>query len=283
MVLLLAIASAVSLGVADYVLGETLRRDGRTESALAYTAIGSLVGIFVVGVSWPIAPPESFTAADALWGLAAGSAIGLALPLLMIGIARGPIAVVAPVIGLVSLVVPAIVGPLLGDQLTALEIAGLLVALPASAMVAAHPAGFEGGLPIGRALTLAATAGALLGTAAIFFGRTSTESGVGPAVVSQIGATVLLLAIALASRRLVRPTRESAVLAVVAGALTALAALTSVLAYQRGPVAVVAAVIGLAPGPTVLLAWLIAHEEINRIQLSGFGLGVCAVVLFAVG
>jgi drug/metabolite transporter (DMT)-like permease len=210
-VLVLAIASAISLGVADYVLGDTLRRDGRTESALTYTAIGSLVGIFVVGVAWPIAPPEAFKAEDALWGLAAGSVIGLALPLLMIGMARGPIAVVTPVIGLVSLVVPAIVGPLLGDQLRGLEVAGLLVALPASAMVAAHPSGLDDGLPVGQALALAATAGALLGAAAIFFGRTSTESGIGPAVVSQIGATGLLLAIAMASPRLVRPNESQQV------------------------------------------------------------------------
>lgn len=283
MVLVLAIASAVSLGIADYIAGETLRRDGRTESALTYTAIASAVGVVIVGISWPIAPPETFTTSDALWGMAAGAAFGLALPLLMIGMARGPIAIVAPVIGLASLGVPAIVGPLVGDQLTGLEIAGLLIAFPATAMVAMHPNESESGLSVGRALTLAVVAGALLGSAAVFFGQTSTESGVGPAFVSQVSATILLFSIAAASQRLLRPKREATGPILLVGLLTALAVLASVLAYQRGPVAVVAAVIGLAPGPTVLLAWLIAHERINKLQVVGFALGICAVILFAVG
>ena len=67
------------------------------------------------------------------------------------------------------------------------------------------------------------------------------------------------------------------------GTLTAFAVFMSVLAYQRGPVAIVAAVIGLAPGPTVLLARMVADERIRALQMFGFGLGVVAVVLFALG
>ena len=71
MVLGLAIASAVSLGVADYLAGVTLRRDGRTHSALTYTLLSSLVGVFVVVAAIPLARPGEFTALDAGWGVAA--------------------------------------------------------------------------------------------------------------------------------------------------------------------------------------------------------------------
>ncbi|MEA2003047.1 MAG: DMT family transporter [Actinomycetota bacterium] len=283
MVLSLAIASALALGVADYLGGVTLRRDGRDQVALTYAAVGALIGVVVVIASVPIAPPDNFASSDVLWSVAAGVSFGLALPLLMIGMARGPIAVVAPVLGLVSLAVPAIVGPILGDQLSGLEVIGLLLALPATVMVAASPQASSTGLPIPRALLLATVTGALLGSAAVFFGQTSQDSGVGPAVVAQVIATVLIFGMAATTGRLVRPTRFALRPALLVGVLSGLAVLLSVLAYQRGPVAIVAAVIGLAPGPTIVLAWLLVDERISRTQAAGFVLGVAAVVLFAFG
>lgn len=263
--------------------GATLREDGRSHSALTYTAIGTGVGALVAVLALPIARPEEFSGADVLWAMAAGVSIGVSLPLLMIGMARGPMAIVAPVIGLTSLAVPAIVGPLLGDVLSGLEVAGLLLAFPATALVAMSPHRGENALPIGQAVAIAALSGALLGTSAVFYGRTSTESGIGPGVVSQVTAGLLLLGIALASKRLVRPTREALPLAAWVGGLSGFATITSVLAYQRGPVAIVAAIIGLAPGPAVVLAWLVAHEKIGRLQMVGFAIGVAAVILFAIG
>ncbi len=283
MVLSLAIASALSLGIADYLAGLTLRRDGRNDSVLTYTLISSLVGVLVVTAALPLAWPEEFTRNDFWWALAAGVVVGLAMPLLMIGMGRGPIAVIAPVLGLVSMAVPAVLGPLLGDNLTQLEIAGLLVAFPAAALVAASSHRSTGAFAIPQAVGIAALAGLLLGFAGVFFGQTSPDSGIAPGVVSQVTATLLLLTAAVLSGRLLRPKRTALTIDVGVGVLTALAVLLSVLAYQLGPVAVVAAVIALAPGPTVVLAWLLAKEKIARAQLVGFALGAGAVVLFALG
>ena len=283
MVLGLAIASAVSLGVADYLAGVTLRRDGRIDTALVYTAMTTAIAALVVGGALVLAPPQSFTSSDALWGAAAGVSIGSALPLLMIGFARGPIAIVAPVVGLVALAVPAIIGPLLGDQLSSLEVVGLLVAFPAAALVAVSPQPAQRALPVASAVLLSVAAGGLLGVSAVFFGRTAIDSGIGPAVVAQMAALLLLLVSAAATGRLAKPRRVAVLPAVGVGLLSAVAAICTVLAYQRGPVAVVAAVLGLAPGPTVVLAWWLTQERINRMQLIGFALGIVAVMLFAVG
>ncbi|MDJ0923731.1 MAG: EamA family transporter [Acidimicrobiia bacterium] len=283
MVVGLAIVAAATLGAADYLAGVALRRDGRTESAVTYAAASVFVGLVIVVAAVPLAPPDHFGRTDLLWSIAAGVAIGLAVPLVMVGMSKGPIAVVAPVIGLVSLAVPAIVGPLVGDQLSNLELSGLLMALPATAMVATSPRSSSRGLSIPWALLLAAATGCLFGSAAIFFGQTSQDSGIGPAAAAQVMASVLLVSMAVSTGRLLRPTRHALKPAVLGGGLAAVAALASVLAYQRGPVAVVAAVVGLRPGLTVLLAWFLIHERINRIQLVGFALGVGAVMLFAVG
>lgn len=283
MFLSLAIASAVSLGVADFLAGVALRRDGRSESAITYGALGSLLGLAVVLAAVPLASPTVFTRHDVIWSIAAGISFGIALPLLMIGMALGPIAVVAPILGLVSLAIPAIVGPILGDSLTTMELAGLIIAFPAAALIASHSGSERAGMSMRNAVFLGSGAGVLLGAAAVCFGQTDPDSGIGPAIVAQLTASVFLLGIAVASRRLLRP--RSAALGATAGVglLSALGVVLSVLAYQRGPVAIVAAVIGLAPGPTVLLAWLICRERITRLQLPAFGLGILAVILFAVG
>ena len=283
MVLTLAVASAISLGIADYLAGLTLRRDGRTESAITYTLISSLIGVGVVVAAVPLATPEEFTRTDFWWAVAAGMVVGLAMPLLMIGMGRGPMAIVAPVLGLVAMAVPAIVGPLLGDHLSRLELIGLLIAFPAAGLVATSSDTAEGGFSTWQAVAIGAVAGVLLGFAGIFFGQTSPDSGIAPGVVSQVTATLLLLAIALLSGRLIRPKREAMRPNIAVGVLAALAVLLSVLAYQLGPVAIVAAVIALAPGPTILLAWWLAKEKISPLQIVGFGLGAASVVLFALG
>jgi drug/metabolite transporter (DMT)-like permease len=252
-------------------------------AALPYTAIGALFGAIVVAAALPFAPPEAFTSIDLVWSLAAGTTTGTALPLLMVGMARGPMAVVAPVLGLVSMAVPAVVGPILGDRLSAVEVIGLLIAFPAAALVSLSTHESEQTAPIPTAIALAAGAGALLGVSAVCFGQTSTASGIAPGVVAQITTAVLLGSGTLLARRLIRPRPRAVGLSAAVGILTAIAVFLSVLAYQRGPVAIVAAVIGLAPGPTVLLARMLAREGIRSIQLVGFGLGVVAVFLFAVG
>lgn len=283
MALTLAVGCALLVGVADFLAGVTLRRDGRHSAALAYTAAGSTVGVVIVVAALPLARPEHLAGADVAWAMAAGGCLGVALPLLMLGMARGPIAIVAPVIGLMSLAVPAAAGPLLGDRLSSFDVGGLILALPAAALVATPVDGPRGGPDVLPAVALATLVGGLLGAAAVFFGQTNEASGIGPAVVAQVTATALLLAVGALSGRLVRLRRAAVGPAVAVGALSVLAAASSVLAFQRGPVAVVAAVIGMAPGITVGLAWLVSHERIGRLQAVGFTLGAVAVVLFALG
>lgn len=283
MVLSLAIASAVSLGITDYLAGATLRRDGRHETALVYSLIGSLLGAVVMLATLPLAFPDAFTAGDLMWSITAGIGIGVALPILMVGMARGPVGIVAPVLGLVTLAIPAVAGPLLGDQLSGWEIAGIALAFPAAVLVSLSNHASEQSAPIRHAVAAGAAAGAGFGTAAVCFGQTSTAAGIAPGVIAQSTAALVLLGATVAMGRMVRPRREATSLAGVVGVLTAVAMFLSVLAYQRGPVAVVAAILGLAPGVTVLLAWLLTRERFSALQRFGFALGMVAVVFFAVG
>ena len=107
-------------------------------------------------------------------------------------------------------------------------------------------------------------------------------AGIGSSEGIDTAGLVLLFGAGMLSGRLIRPKRDAVVVGAIVGLLSGIAVSLSVLAYQRGPVAIVAAVIGLAPGPTVLFAWWLMNEKINRVQLAGFALGAAAVALFAV-
>jgi drug/metabolite transporter (DMT)-like permease len=283
LVLSLAIASALALGITDFLAGATLRRDGRQQTALVYSLIASVLGAVLVVAALPLAFPEEFTANDLMWSIIAGIAIGVALPILMVGMARGPAGVVAPVLGLVTLAIPAVAGPLLGDQLSGWEIVGIAMAFPAAVLVSLSKHETDTTAPVRQAIAMGAAAGAGFGTAAVCFGQTSTAAGIAPGVVAQATTALILFAATLGMRRMVKPQREASKLAGAVGVLTAVAMFLSVLAYQRGPVAVVAAILGLAPGVTVLLAWLLTREKFSALQGMGFALGILAVVFFAVG
>ena len=120
------------------VAGVGGRRTGHPGSAIAIAWVASLVGGAVAGIYVLIFQPNAFSLNDMLWTLAAILFFSLARPLLYLGMERGPMAIFAPVIGVVGLVVPAVVGPLTGQALNGLELLGVLLAVPAVVLVVAE-------------------------------------------------------------------------------------------------------------------------------------------------
>ena len=83
--------------------------------------MASVVGLVVAVGYILVFPAEAFTREDLLWSVGAGVFSSGARPLLYMAMERGPIVVAAPTIGVVSLVVPAVVGPLTGASLAGLS------------------------------------------------------------------------------------------------------------------------------------------------------------------
>ena len=69
---------------------------------------------------------------------------------------------------------------------------------------------------------------------------------------------------------------------VLVGAIDIIAIISSVIAFQRGNVAVVAAVMGFAPAITIALAWRVLDERVRGWQWVGAALASAAILLFAV-
>ena len=264
--------------------GLAVRQDGRGAAAgLTVAWVASIAGAAIGGLLLIVLPPDKLTLADVWWSIAAGVTISAVRPLIYVGMARGPMAVFAPTLGLVGLAVPIIVGPLIGQNLVTLEVVGIMIAVPAVAMVSS-----AGRLPSAAemlstpATRLGVITGAIVGTVGIFFGQTDTESGIVPVVVSQAVAMLLIPAAAVFGHPMARPIRGLRRWGLIVGVVAIAAVAAFVLAFQRGSVAVATAIVGMAPAVTLLLAWRVLSERLFRLQLYGAAFGVAAVVLFAV-
>ena len=244
--------------------------------------IASIVGTVVAGVYVVLFPAEEFGADDLVWSIAAAVFVSLARPLLYLGMERGPMVVFAPVLGVVSLVVPAIAAPIVGESLGGLELAGVLLAIPAVVLIVA-----EGRLPTitllrsSQALPLGATVGALIAGVSICLGQVDEGAGAMPALITQIGA-VLLIPIVTRPIRPMSPLGGPVMrFGILVGLIDISAVISSAIAFQRGNVAVVAAIMAFAPAITIALAHRLLDERVQRWQWLGAGLASVCVVLFA--
>lgn len=122
-----------------------------------------------------------------------------------------------------------------------------------------------------------ASLGSVFGDLGVCFSLTAPESGVIAVTVTQATAVTLIPMVRLAGQPFPLPRNHSAKLSASAGAIA------SIVAFQRGPVSLVAAIVGMTPVTTILYARLLDNETNHRSQLAGAAIGVAAVILFAAG
>jgi uncharacterized membrane protein len=278
MATLLALLSAAAFGTSDFVAGLSARR--LPVATVAGTA--AAVGLITAAVAVLLYSGDGIRSEALLWGAASGVGNALGTLALYQGLAVGRMSVVATLSGLLAATVPALVGLLLGDGLGTLVAIGILVAIPAIALVSWQP----------RDAEVAAASGAQwgvlagLGFALVFIGldRAGTGSGAWPLLSSEIVAVLLIAPWAAASLASAgRPAARPMAMAVVAGVLAGLANLAFLAATGHGELAVVAVLTSLYPGFTVVLARLFLAERWSRLQVVGLFAALVAVVLVSAG
>ena len=92
MAYLLAIASAVFYGAADFAGGLATRR----AAAIPVVLLSQGSGLVLLALMLPVLPPASPTRLDLVWGAAAGLTGGVGVALLYQALSVGAMAVVAP-------------------------------------------------------------------------------------------------------------------------------------------------------------------------------------------
>ncbi len=268
----LAFAASVLWGVGDFFGGLTSRR----LATLAVVAISQLFGfggiLLVAAFAGGDFPGLTAIAAAMAAGLA--GAIGLAG--LYRGMAIGAMGVVAP-ISASAAVVPVTMGLARGERPSALQLAGVALALFGVVLVSREP-GEEWRLSAGVPLALVAALG--FGGYFVFMDRASADDAYWAVVVARGFSSSIALAVAAAWGTL-RVGRRNLPVLVVIGLFDVAANLALALALNEGYVSLVSVVASLYPVGTVLLAVVVLHERPARSQALGGAVALTGVGLIA--
>ncbi|MDT7630754.1 MAG: hypothetical protein QOI50_2684, partial [Pseudonocardiales bacterium] len=130
MPIVLAGMAATVFGVSDFMGGTAARRVPSAVVAM----LAQLAGLLALGLILVVLPATVLPSALG-WGLLAGLAGGIGVPLLYRGLAVGPMNVVAPLTALTSAAVPVITGAVLGERPSVQAWVGIALALIAGVVV----------------------------------------------------------------------------------------------------------------------------------------------------
>ena len=267
---LLALASSLTWGVADFAGGVLTRRLPLAAVTLLSQSAGFALLLVLVAATRDVD-------AAALWlGALAGVGGGAGLACFYAALARGTMSIVSPVAAC-SAVVPVALALATGERPPALALAGSGAALAGAVLASAEErrAGARGQRD---AVPLAVGAALAFGVFVFFLGRAARD---GSALSALVGARLGSLGL-LGSWALV----TGATLRVAAGALPAVAAVgladvaanaLFALASQRGLLAVVSVLGSLYPVVTVLLAHLLLAERLSPLQRAGVVVALAGV------
>ena len=267
--------TSILYGLCDFAGGLASRR----APVLAVTLWANLVGLGVavfISLIHHLVFGATVAVADLAWGTASGVTGVAAFTMYFQGMAKGQMAVVAPVSAVTLAVVPLMFGVVTGERYGLLSWVGVAVALPALWLTVREkkdqqrPGKGIYGLAAGLTFSLF-----LIGIA-----QTSPDAGLWPLVAVRIGGLGLLavlLGVTKVSPSLPRAARPLALLA--GGDI--LANLTYLLAVRIGPLGLVAVASSFYPVVIALLARLVEKEVLSPSRVLGLSLSMVSLVLIA--
>jgi drug/metabolite transporter (DMT)-like permease len=272
---LLATTCAVVYGTADFFGGLATKRS----RVLSVVMLTQLTGLVFVLPLLPLLPGRPSPGA-LLWGMAAGLCGGLGVILLYRALANGVMSVVAPTTATMSAALPVVAGLAMGERPVPLALAGVVLALAAVILVSRDSGGTVGRATLVPVLQSLAS-GLGFGGFFILLKQVPEDTGLWPLFGARLASVVVVVVLAMITRRTLRPGRGALPTIVAAGVLDMAANVLYLLAAQRGLLVLVAVLVSLYPASTLLLARYVLGERLNAVQAAGVGLALGAVALIA--
>ena len=274
----LALAASFCWGVGDFIGGSK----SRVLPVLVVLVCSQLVGLLWIGGVALIAQEPVPDAREI--GLAALSAVAGTAGLVCFfrAIAIGKMSLVVP-IAATAAVVPVVVGIATGDRPGPLQLVGMVVALAGAVMASREPGeeGERGSLAAG--VLLAALSALFIGFFFLAIDGASDGGAVWASLVNRITSVALLLLAAAVVRPKLSAARPHLPALAAAGTLDVSANLLFAAGSTKGLISLVSVAGSLYPVITVLLARVLLHERVHRIQEAGVIAALGGVVLIAAG
>jgi drug/metabolite transporter (DMT)-like permease len=272
---LFGLGSAAAFGSGDFSGGFASRRVSGLTVAGGAQAVGLALLLILLAFTRPELPSPGALALAAL----AGAFGGIGLVALYRGLALGSMGIVTALSGVGSVSVPLLIGSAIGRAPVApAQWVGVLVAM--AAIGAASGATRRGVNP--QAVVLGAVAAIFFGLWFLLLDLAADQGQIWSLVSSRAGATVLIGGATLARHRF-GGLRTTWPIVGVAGTMDVAGNAAFVLARGTLPVGVAAALAGLYPIVTMLLAGVVLRESLPRLGIAAVLLAVLGIVLISLG
>jgi drug/metabolite transporter (DMT)-like permease len=270
---LLALLSSLLYGVGDFALGIASRANSALGTSFVFQLLGLLPPGAILAVSHPSLPSEQALVA----AVEGGGCLAVGGFLFVSALAKGQMGVIAPVTAVGAAGVPAVVGLLRGERLSALAAVGMIAAAVGLVMVSTDRSQrlSAGGVP--EAL------GAALGFGGLFvFLRQGESGGWWTVGVSRLVVVVATALVAVALRRSVAVRWSTTPGIALAAALATCASAAFLFAQHQGELALTAVLASLYPAVTAFLAAVVLGERLNGRQRIGVLILLGSVLCIAV-
>jgi drug/metabolite transporter (DMT)-like permease len=272
------LTSALVWGAGDFSGGLVSRRAGAVRATLYGEASGILLLLVLVLASRePVIP-----LADWLWSGAAGACGALGLLALYHSLASGRMSIAAPVSALTAAALPVVVGSLTEGLPPLTTLAGFILALAAIWLISQTGShGKPAHLQLSE-LAMPLLSGTAFGIYFILIHAGSRHGVFWPMVAARGAGTLALLAFAAFSHQLAPLEAHHWPLVGLNALLDVGGNTFYILAGRAGRLDVAAVLGSLYPGSTVLLAWVVLKEALNRSQLAGVLAALAAITLLMI-
>jgi drug/metabolite transporter (DMT)-like permease len=290
MSVLLGLLAAATYGSSDFLAGLASRRLPAIVVTSGAQSLCLLVGLIAI----VFYPGDGIDGKVLAWGAVSGLGSAGGTFSLYRGLGGGEMSVVATLSGLLTAVIPVVVGLATADTLTALAAVGIIAAIPAIGLVSWSGDSVSSA---GSGAVWGILAGLGFGLLFVGYDRAGSAAGAWPLVVAEGVATLLTAGPALLALRQVRRIgasfadarhgialdRRSLGLLLAAGLLAGAANLSFIIANHHGELAIVAVLTALYPGFTVILARVVLGERWSPAQKIGLVTALFATLLVSLG
>jgi drug/metabolite transporter (DMT)-like permease len=272
----LALAAAALWGSGDFLGGFANRSTSLLSVLLISQGVG-LAGMLIAAVVLGGDPSLD----DLVFGAAGGLCGAAGVAMLYRGLAAGTMSLVAPITGVVAVVVPVLVGIGGGERPAALQYAGIVLAVAAVAMLSSG--GSAAGRLDRRTVLLALGAGLGFGLFYVALARTSTGAHLWPLVSARAASVAVLSIVSIVARRAPGFGAASPLVIVGAGVFDVTANALYLLAVHGGLLSIIAVLVSLYPVSTVLCSMVFLGERLRPPQVAGVAVALAAVICVTAG
>jgi uncharacterized membrane protein len=219
-----------------------------------------------------------------VWGSLYGISQAVGVYWFYAAVSAGPISVVSPLAAVLNAAVPVAVGVALGERPGAIASLGVVLAMFAVLLVSRESPDDQDVRThrfTSKVAWLTIGSGVAFGLDFVLLHQAPVACRMWPLFFARAAATVLVVALAAASKNLQLPSTTPLRLAVVAALLDTCANVSMLLAIQKWMLSLASILISLYPATTVVLAIIVLRERLTRWQAIGMVLAALSVGMIA--